>query len=86
MKGQQVMMLPVDEVFPDLSQPRKSLQKEELDRMAASIAARGILQPLRVRWEEEPRGCWVIITGETRYRAARQAGLRCCPACRWKAS
>lgn len=75
---QQVLMLPAEEVFPDPSQPRQAFDKDGLERMAASVAARGIIQPIRVRWDEQ-RGCWVIITGECRWRAARQAGLELVP-------
>ena len=59
---------------PDPTQPRKTFLKEEIDRLAASISARGILQPLRIRPDGE-RGCWWIVTGECRWRAAKQAGL-----------
>jgi ParB family chromosome partitioning protein len=59
---------------PDPTQPRKTFIKAEIDRLAASIVARGILQPLRIRPDGE-RKCWWIVTGECRWRAARQAGL-----------
>jgi ParB family chromosome partitioning protein len=78
MNEQKVLMLPVDEVYPNLQQPRKSRPKEEQDRMAATIAKRGVLQPIRVRWDES-RGCWEIVTGESRWRAAKQAGLTTIP-------
>jgi ParB family chromosome partitioning protein len=74
MKEQQVLMLPVDEIYPNLQQPRKSRPKEEQDRMAATIAKRGVLNPIRVRWDES-RGSWEIVSGESRWRAAKQAGL-----------
>jgi ParB family transcriptional regulator, chromosome partitioning protein len=61
-------------LMPDPTQPRKTFLKEEIDRLAASITARGILQPLRIRPDGE-RQCWWIVTGECRWRAARQAGL-----------
>lgn len=64
----------IDELMPDPSQPRKTFLREELDRLAASIAARGVLLPLRVLRDEERR-CWRIVTGESRWRAARIAGL-----------
>jgi ParB family chromosome partitioning protein len=64
----------IDELMPDPTQPRKTFPKEEIDRLAASIAARGVLQPLRVLRDEQ-RQAWQILTGETRWRAARQAGL-----------
>jgi ParB family chromosome partitioning protein len=64
----------VDKLMPDPSQPRKTFLDDEISRLAASIAARGILQPLRVL-RDEPRHCFLILTGESRWRAAKQAGL-----------
>lgn len=69
-----VLNLAIDEVFPDPSQPRKTFLREELDRLAASVSARGILAPLRVLRDEEREG-WRIVMGESRWRAARIAGL-----------
>jgi ParB family transcriptional regulator, chromosome partitioning protein len=66
--------LRLDELTPDPSQPRKTFLQADLNRLAASIVARGILQPIRVRWDKE-RGYWLILTGESRWRAARIAGL-----------
>ena len=65
----------INTLMPDPSQPRKSFLKEEIDRLAASIDARGLLQPLRVRWDDD-RQMWRIVTGECRWRAARIAGLK----------
>ena len=58
---------------PDPNQPRKEFDPEALAELAASLKARGQLQPIRVRWDEGP-GKWVIIAGERRYRAALLAG------------
>lgn len=74
----QVLNLALDELIPDPSQPRKTFLDEEIQRLAASIAARGILQPLRVLRDEQ-RDVWVILTGESRYRAAKLAGLPTVP-------
>ena len=72
----QLLSVAVGELLPDPTQPRKTFLKEEIDRLAASIAARGVLQPLRVRVRpDDERQCWWIVTGECRWRAARQAGL-----------
>ena len=75
---QQLHDIELDKLMPDPAQPRKSFIREELDRLAASIKARGVLMPLRVLWDEE-RQCWRIITGESRWRAARIAGLTTVP-------
>lgn len=62
-----------DELMPDPTQPRKSFLAAEIEKLAASIAARGLLQPVRVMWDAA-RQCYVIITGESRWRAAKHAG------------
>ena len=80
--SQQVLTIALAELIPDPSQPRKTFLDEEINRLAASIAARGVLQPLRVIRDEQ-RQVWVILTGESRYRAAKLAGLRLSPACLW---
>ena len=48
MKERKVLMIAVEDASPDPHQPRQHFGKEELERMAASIAARGVLQPIRV--------------------------------------
>jgi ParB family chromosome partitioning protein len=64
----------LENIVPDPSQPRKEFAQEAVERLAESIKARGLLQPLRVRWNPE-LGKHVILVGERRYRAAKLAGL-----------
>jgi ParB family chromosome partitioning protein len=61
-------------IAADPDQPRKDFDRAGLEDLAASLKARGQLQPIRVRWDE-PMDRWVIIAGERRYRAAQLAGL-----------
>jgi ParB family transcriptional regulator, chromosome partitioning protein len=75
---QALLEIGIDEVMPDPAQPRKTFPPEEIDRLAASIAGRGLLLPLRIRRDEE-RKSWLIVNGECRWRAARQAGLKTVP-------
>jgi ParB family transcriptional regulator, chromosome partitioning protein len=74
----QVLNLPLDALMPDPAQPRKHFNEEEITRLAASLASRGVLQPLRVLYDEE-REKYRIIIGESRWRAARIAGLSTVP-------
>lgn len=67
-----VLYLPLDAIQPNPSQPRTLFPEEELDELAQSIRALGILQPLTVRRQE---GHWELVAGERRLRAARLAGL-----------
>ena len=65
--------LPMRDIEPDKSQPRKAFDEESLAALAGSIAKHGLLQPIAVR--PAPAGGWRIIAGERRWRAARMAGL-----------
>lgn len=68
--------LPLAQIEPDENQPRTSFNQESLDELSASIAARGVLQPIRVRPDGDT---YTIISGERRYRAAKAAGLEFIP-------
>jgi ParB/RepB/Spo0J family partition protein len=57
-------------------QPRKRFDEEAIAEMAASIAEKGVLQPLLVR---PGRGGYEIVAGERRFRAAQRAGLTSVP-------
>ena len=65
-------------IVPDPDQPRKEFDQAAIERLSESIKARGLLQPLRVRWNPE-LGKHVILVGERRYRAAQLAGLTSVP-------
>lgn len=54
-------------------QPRVVFSLESLDELATSIRQHGILQPLLV---QKQGGCYEIIAGERRFRAAQLAGLK----------
>ena len=71
--GSGYQMLPLHKVEPNPDQPRRTFDEEELQALADSIAAHGILQPLAVR--ASGGGFYQIIAGERRWRAARMAGL-----------
>ena len=64
----------INQVIPDPQQPRAEFSTEAIDQLAASIREKGQLAPIRVRWLEDA-GKWIIIAGERRWRAAKQAGL-----------
>lgn len=65
--------LPLALIKPNPDQPRRLFDQVALDELAASIKAKGLLQPLLVR----PKGdMYELIAGERRFRASQQAGLR----------
>jgi ParB family chromosome partitioning protein len=73
-KARGAFEVPVDKIAPDPNQPRKVFTPEDLQDLADSIRDRGLLQPIRVRWDEG-RERYIVIAGERRWRAARMAGL-----------
>ena len=66
--------IPLAQVDRDPTQPREEFEEADLQRLAASIARRGQLQPIRVTPGAEP-GRWVVLVGERRFRACKLAGL-----------
>lgn len=70
-------MLKPDDIVPCPHQPRKVFDQYELQILADSISASGIIQPLTVR--KGDGGKYILIAGERRLRAARIAGLRRVP-------
>lgn len=63
---------PIEEVYPAADQPRRRFDEVELDELAASIRAHGVIMPLVVR--PRPGGGYTLIAGERRWRAAQRAG------------
>lgn len=72
-----LLMLKPDDILPNPNQPRKSFDAYELQTLADSITANGIIQPLTVR--KGDGGKYLLIAGERRLRAAKLAGLRRVP-------
>ncbi len=69
-------LCPIERIRPNPMQPRRNIRQESLKGLAASIKAKGVLQPLVVTEED---GFYQIIAGERRWRAAQKAGLKKVP-------
>lgn len=67
----------IDRIAPNRYQPRRSFDDESIADLAASIAAKGVLQPLIVTPRAE--GDYMLVSGERRLRASREAGLSTVP-------
>lgn len=74
-----VSEIPVGQIIPNPRQPRLRFDPQELAELAASIRQHGVIQPLIVSESEAPDQ-YVLIAGERRLLAARQAGLETVPA------
>ena len=68
-----VVKVPIDTIFPNPYQPRKSFDDAALEDLSASIAQYGVLQPLLVSPAEDGR--YMLIAGERRLRASKMAKL-----------
>lgn len=76
--GSGLANLPISSIFPLPGQPRQRFEEDALQELAASIAARGVIQPIIVRKLSE--GQYQIVAGERRWRAAQKARLHEIPA------
>lgn len=68
-------LVPIEKVFPNPQQPRRSFVAEQLEDLAASLREKGIIQPLIVRRRAQQDGTFEIVAGERRWRAAQMAQL-----------
>jgi ParB family chromosome partitioning protein len=66
---------PIEWLKPNPRNPRRNFSDAELDELAASIKARGIIQPIVVRPQRGATDRFEIIAGERRWRAAQRAGV-----------
>ena len=75
--GDSVVDLKINDISPNVDQPRKIFNEEALNELAASIKENGVIQPIIV--QKKGNG-YIIVAGERRWRAARIAGLKVIPA------
>ena len=70
-------MLDISMISPWTNNPRRTIDPERLRELADSIGKVGVLQPILVRPDNAR---FLIVSGERRWRAAREAGLKQIPA------
>ena len=75
--GGGVREIEVARIQPNPNQPRTHFDEEAIAELAASIAERGVLQPILLRPDGEG---YRIVAGERRWRAAQRARLHTIPA------
>ena len=71
-----VVYIGIEQIKPNVNQPRKKFNEERIAELAESILKHGIIQPLVVRRSE---AFYEIVAGERRWRAARRADLEKVP-------
>lgn len=69
--------VPISQVKPNPSQPRKVIDEDSIAAFAESIKQQGVIHPITVRRIDD--GSYQIIMGERRWQAARIAGLPTVP-------
>jgi ParB family chromosome partitioning protein len=74
---EKVWQIPLSDIQPNPTQPRRTFSDAELNELAESIKEHGVLQPILV--SEKPDGGYEIIAGERRYRASKLAGRTTIP-------
>ena len=67
--------IPIANLKPSPSQPRRLFNKNSINELADSIKAKGLVQPLVVRPSPSDANNYEIIAGERRWRAAQIAQL-----------
>jgi ParB family chromosome partitioning protein len=72
-ESQDVQHLRVDAIVPNRYQPRQAFPLQGLEELSASLKQSGLLQPILVRRKGD--GIYELISGERRWRAAKEAGL-----------
>ncbi|MBA1434124.1 ParB/RepB/Spo0J family partition protein [Bombilactobacillus bombi] len=63
----QVQQIPVAQIIPNTYQPRRAFDEDQINELAQSIQANGLLQPIIVRQNDDQK--FEIIAGERRFRA-----------------
>ena len=76
-KLSRLVELPIDKVIADPNQPRRFFDEKALTELTESVREHGVVQPIVVTAEGDK---YMIVAGERRYRASRQAGLKTVPA------
>ncbi|MBJ8553062.1 ParB/RepB/Spo0J family partition protein [Acinetobacter bereziniae] len=76
----QLKQIDVNQLKRGAYQPRRFIDEQDLQELAASIKKHGVMQPIVIRPIESAETPYEIIAGERRWRAAQLAGLTEIPA------
>jgi ParB family chromosome partitioning protein len=73
-----LLLIPIEKIFRDESQPRKEFNKDKIEELSQSIKKNGLIQPLIVI--KRDLDTFSLVAGERRWRAAQSADLKVLPA------
>lgn len=83
-RTESVVHLPVGAITPNPMQPRRRFVEAQLQALAESIAAQGVMQPIIVRPTQIPGSgsdpSYELVAGERRWRAVQSLGWHSVPA------
>tara|TARA_X000000950_G_scaffold23893_1_gene25578 strand:+ start:1051 stop:1881 length:831 start_codon:yes stop_codon:yes gene_type:complete len=72
-----LLLIPIEKIYRDETQPRKVFDKDKLNELAQSIKKNGLIQPIILKKIDD--STYKIVAGERRWRAAQVANLRILP-------
>jgi len=72
-----LLLIPIEKIFRDETQPRKEFDKNKIDELAQSINKNGLIQPIILVKRNDDN--FMIVAGERRWRAAQIANLKTLP-------
>lgn len=75
-EGEKIIEIKIEQISPNPYQPRRIFDPEKINELAQSISEHGIFQPIIVKAQKDG---YMIVSGERRYRAAKQVGLKTIP-------
>ncbi len=70
--GGSILLIPIEDILPAAYSSRRVVSLDELYKLSDSISSVGILNPLTVKCENN--GCYRVVSGERRRRAAIISG------------
>lgn len=71
-----VTEIDIDQLMPNLYQPRQDFDPSKMDELKESIKVHGIIQPIIAR---ESANGYEIVAGERRFKAAKEIGMKKVP-------
>ncbi len=77
MKTNGLLLVPIEKIFRDDTQPRKVFDKQKIEELAQSIIKNGLIQPLILFKKDVDN--YTLVAGERRWRAAQMADLKILP-------
>tara|TARA_B100001027_G_scaffold215433_1_gene189395 strand:+ start:379 stop:1206 length:828 start_codon:yes stop_codon:yes gene_type:complete len=72
-----LLLVPIEKIFRDKTQPRKEFDEEKINELAQSIKKNGLIQPLILINKENDN--YTLVAGERRWRAAQLVNLKALP-------